>query len=382
MLQLKIIADEKIPYLNELFSEFGVLDTIPSSEMRPEIIKNYDALFIRTVTKVNEKLLEGTKIRIVCSMTSGIDHIDRGYLRKKGIKLIYAPGSNARSVAEYVIACLVVLARKKRFKLEDKAIGVIGVGNVGTKVAEMCSILGMQVLLSDPPKYNRTKDRKYLSLKNLSDADIITLHVPLTFSGRYKTYHMVDEEFLSNIKPGTIFINTSRGAVVDEKALMKFYHRLGGLVLDVWENEPAINIDLLKLVDIGTPHIAGYSLDGKFNASYMVYKKLCKYLKIERKIEKESILPKLEKKINLSVDRLDLIAILYCIIMEVYNPMTDHINLTEIISMPASERIRHFESLRANYRVRREFDNYTIVAKNIPSVIHKNLSALGFRISE
>ncbi|MEO0094514.1 MAG: 4-phosphoerythronate dehydrogenase [candidate division WOR-3 bacterium] len=382
MLQLKIIADEKIPYLNELFSEFGVLDTIPSSEMRPEIIKNYDALFVRTVTKVNEKLLEGTKIRIVCSMTSGIDHIDRGYLRKKGIKLIYAPGSNARSVAEYVIACLAVLAKKKKFKLEDKTIGVIGVGNVGTKVAEMCSALGMRILLRDPPKYKRTKNKKYITLKKLSDADIITLHVPLTFSGRYKTYHMVDEEFLKNIKTGTIFINTSRGAVVYEKALMKFYNRLRGLVLDVWENEPAINVELLKLVDIGTPHIAGYSLDGKFNASYMVYKKLCKYLEIEKKIDKESILPKLEKRINLSVGRADLIAILYQIITKVYNPITDHKNLVEIISMPVSERIRCFESFRANYRVRREFDNYTIVTKNIFPSTYKTLSVLGFRISE
>ncbi len=382
MSQLKIIADEKIAYLKEFFYEIAILDTIPSSEIKNERIKNYDVLFVRTITKVNEKLLEGTKIRIIGSMTSGIDHIDRKYLRKNGIKLIYAPGSNARSVAEYVIASLVTFARKNGIKIQDKTIGIIGVGNVGTRVAQMCSALGMKVLLNDPPKYNRTKDQSYISLKRLSDADIITLHVPLTFSGRYKTFHMVDEEFLLKLRPKTIFINTSRGAVVDEKAIMKFYERLGGLILDVWENEPDINIELLKLAELATPHIAGYSLDGKFNASYMVYKRLCKYLGIEKKIEKDSIIPKLEKKINLSVGRGDLITILYQIITEVYNPMTDHKNLLEIISMQASERIRYFESLRANYPERREFDNYTVVAKNIPSATAKILSALGFRIYE
>ncbi len=379
---LKIIADEKIPYLKELFSDFLVLDAIPSSEIGFEKIKSYDALFVRTVTKVNGSLLEGTNIRILGSMTSGVDHIDRKYLRKKGIKLIYAPGSNARSVAEYVIASLIVFAKKKGFILEDKTIGIIGVGNVGTKVAMMCHALGIKVLLYDPPKYIRTKNRRYISLKKLSDADIITLHVPLTFTGKYKTFHLVDEDFLKELKPRTTFINTSRGAVVDEKALIKFYNRLGGLILDVWENEPDINIELLKLADIGTPHIAGHSLEGKFSASYNVYKKLCKYLGIETKIEKRSKLPKLEKKINLSVAMDDLTTILYQIIREVYNPVTDHEKLMEIVNLPPLERRRFFESLRADYPERREFTNYKIIAKNLPCSIFTILSALGFRISE
>ncbi|MCX7995480.1 MAG: 4-phosphoerythronate dehydrogenase [candidate division WOR-3 bacterium] len=380
MSRLKIIADEKIPFLKELFSNFADLHTIPSKEMSPNVIKDYDVLFVRSVTKVNESLLEGTKIRIVGSMTSGIDHIDRRYLRKKGIKLFYAPGSNARSVAEYVIASLITLAKKNGFKLEGKTIGIIGVGNVGTKVAMMCNTLGMKVLLNDPPKYKRTKNKKYLSLKRLSDADIITLHVPLTFTGRYKTFHMVDGNFLKCLKHKTIFINTSRGRVVDEKALLKYYHKLGGLILDVWENEPDINIELLKLVDIGTPHIAGYSLEGKFNASYMVYKKICKYLEIREQIKKDTILPELKKNIVVSIKNNDLIEILYQIIGKVYNPMTDYKRFMEIVNLPASERKNFFESLRTNYPVRREFCNYSIVAKNLLHSISEKISALGFEV--
>ncbi|MGB9720904.1 MAG: 4-phosphoerythronate dehydrogenase [bacterium] len=383
MSELKFAADEKIPFLKDFFPKLGTLNLLPASEINQKNIKNFDILLVRTVTKVNSKLLEGTRIKMVGSMTSGIDHIDRNYLRRNKIKLLYAPGSNAQSVAEYVIACLLLLARKKEFSLKEKTIGIIGVGNVGTKVAQMCKALGMRILLNDPPKYNRTKNKNYLSFKRLSDADIVTLHIPLIFKGKYKTLHLIDEEFLNKIKPGTILINTSRGAVIDERMLIKFHKKLGGIILDVWENEPDINIDLLKLVDIGTPHIAGYSLDGKFNATYIVYNKLCKFLGVNSKIRKDDVLPVTREKIKVSIEKNELFRTLYHIIIQIHNPLSDNNNLKEIINIESEERKKYFEELRSNYPVRREFSNYVLEIQKFShdSVrIVKLLQSLGFQI--
>lgn len=383
MPELKIIADEKIPFLSEFFSTLAILDTLPASEINQKNIKNYDALFVRTVTKINDKLLEGTKIKIIGSMTSGIDHIDRNYLRRNKIKLLYAPGSNARSVAEYVIASLLVFAKIKKISLKGKTIGIIGAGNVGTKVAQMCEAIGMRVLLNDPPKYNRTKNKKYLSFKKFSDADIITLHIPLTFRGKYKTFHLIDEEFLSTIKPGTILINTSRGAVIDEKMLIKFRKKLGGLIIDVWENEPEINIELLKITDIGTPHIAGYSLDGKFNASYIVYKKLCKFLEIRPNIKKNDVFPEINEKKDVLIIQNDIFNTLYRTILQIYNPLNDHKNLFRMIGFEPRARRKYFEDLRRNYPVRREFPNYVLRMSDRLSSLQKLVEifrSLGFKI--
>jgi len=383
MPELKIIADEKIPFLSEFFSTLAILDTLPASEINQKNIKNYDALFVRTVTKINDKLLEGTKIKIIGSMTSGIDHIDRNYLRRNKIKLLYAPGSNARSVAEYVIASLLVFAKIKKISLKGKTIGIIGAGNVGTKVAQMCEAIGMRVLLNDPPKYNRTKNKKYLSFKKFSDADIITLHIPLTFRGKYKTFHLIDEEFLSTIKPGTILINTSRGAVIDEKMLIKFRKKLGGLIIDVWENEPEINIELLKTTDIGTPHIAGYSLDGKFNASYIVYKKLCKFLEIRPNIKKNDVFPEINEKKDVLIIQNDIFNTLCRTILQIYNPLNDHKNLFRMIGFEPRARRKYFEDLRRNYPVRREFPNYVLRMSDRLSSLQKLVEifrSLGFKI--
>jgi|UniRef100_A0A7V3RIH4 erythronate-4-phosphate dehydrogenase len=382
MHKLKIVADEKIPFLDKLFYRIGEIKTLPSSEIKKENIKDFDILMVRTVTKVDAQLLENTRVKIVCTMASGIDHIDRIYLKKNNIRFIYAPGSNARAVAEYVIVSLLLLAKIKNISLNNKTVGVIGVGNVGKKVARFCSALGMNVLLNDPPKFNRFKNIKYLSLKNLSDADIITLHVPLTFSGKYKTYHMADENFFSSLKNGTIFINTSRGSVVDERALLTYHKKLLGIVLDVWENEPSINIELLKITDIGTPHIAGYSIDGKFNASFIVYKKLCKLLGIKPSINKSEVFPRtiIEKDISI---RNDIFQTLYEIILQIYNPLNDHNELIKITKIGTSARREYFEMLRKNYPFRREFTNYLLRVNTLDSHFKKYeeiFKSLGFKI--
>ncbi len=380
MRKMRIVADSAIPFVKELFPAFGELRILPSNRLTKENIKSNDVLLIRSVTRAGQDLLERTNIKIIGSMTSGIDHIDRHYLKKNRIKLIYAPGSNANSVAEYVISCLLIIARKKNFDLTKKTIGIIGVGNIGTFVAKKCEALGMRVLLQDPPKYNRTGNRKYLSLKNLSDADIITIHTPLSYKGKYPTFHMVNREFLMKIKPGTILINTSRGAVFDEKILLKFLPKINGLIIDVWENEPDINIELLKAADIATPHIAGYSLDGKLNAAVMVFNKLSKLFNRTSRFTAKKFLSGIKEQFSVTPSEKDTFQIIFETIIRVYNPLEDHNKMLKIIRLEKIRRPVYFEMLRRNYPVRREFFNYQIVLDDNKSKTASVLKRLGFKI--
>ncbi len=378
--KMKIIADRAILFLQELFTAIGELKTLPSNKLTKENIKNNDVLLIRSVTRAGKDLLEGTNIKIVGSMTSGIDHVDRYYLRRNNIKLIYAPGSNANSVAEYVIAGLLLIARKKGFNLAKKTIGIIGVGNIGTLVARKCTALGMRVLLHDPPKYHRTGNRKYLSLKSLADADIITIHTPLSYKGKYPTFHMVNKKFLAEVKHGVILINTSRGSVVDEMALLQFLKKINGLIIDVWENEPDINIELLKATDIATPHIAGYSLDGKSNASVMVFNRLSKLINRASRVTATSILPGINEQLVVKPDGKDMMQIICETITRVYNPLADHDRMQAISKLKPEVRPMYFESLRKNYPVRREFFNYTIVINRKTRHISDIFKSLGFQV--
>ena len=262
---MKIITDENIPFVKETFSRIGEVRTVPGRDISFNLIKEADILLVRSVTRVNKELLEGTPVRFVGTATIGTDHIDEDYLKAKEIALASAPGSNANSVSEYVIASLLTLAKRMGFSLKGKSIGIVGVGNVGSKVVKKCEALEMKVLRNDPPLGRKTGDVRYLSLDAILEADIISLHVPLTYEGQDATYHLVDKDFLSKMKNRSILINTSRGDLVEEEALLEAIRgkKLAGVILDVWKNEPNINTELLEIIDLATPHIAGYSLDGK-----------------------------------------------------------------------------------------------------------------------
>jgi len=379
---IKISADKEIPFIKRVFGRLGKIETFTASRLSPKKIYNADILLVRSVTKINETLLKGSKIKFVGSATSGIDHIDRKYLRKMGIKLAYAPGSNANSVAEYVIACLFSLARRKGFSLAGKTIGVIGVGNVGKKVVEKCGALGMSPLLNDPPLARRTGNKKYLPLNKLFNADIITLHVPLTYRGRDATYHLANEKIFEQLKDNVIFVNTSRGATIDEKALIKFIRtgKFRAVVLDVWEEEPNINIELSKLVDIGTPHIAGYSLDGKAKATVMLYKALCKFFKKADTFSPMLLLPPGNKIIEVDYVPGNDEKIIGEIIKGIYNPEIDDNNLRNIIELSENRRGNYFELLRRCYPIRREFYNTKLVLKNAPIDFEEKLRKLRFHL--
>ncbi len=216
---MNIVADANIPFAGECFSSLGPVTVVPGREITPGAIRDAQILLVRSITRVDSKLLDGSSIRFVGTSTIGFDHVDVDYLVERDIGFASAPGSNANSVAEYIVAGLLEVAEKNNIKLQGKSIGVAGVGNVGGRVAKKCAALGMDVRLNDPPLARESGDEKYLPLKDLFDCDFISLHTPLTFEGIDKTFHLADEKFFKSLKNGCVFINTSRGGMVETGAL-------------------------------------------------------------------------------------------------------------------------------------------------------------------
>ena len=371
-----IVADENIPFVWEAFAEFGEVLTVPGRAMTPETVREADVLLVRSVTPVGPALLEGSKVRFVGTATIGTDHVDQRWLAGRGIAFSAAPGSNANSVAEYVTAALLVLARRGGWCLAGKRIGIVGAGNVGSRVARKAEALGMQPVLNDPPLARSTKDPRYRPLAEALDCDIVTLHVPLTREGPDATFHMVNEEFLARMRPGAVLVNTSRGAVVDSDALRKALEggRLRAVVLDVWENEPTIDTDLLRRVDLGTPHIAGYSLDGKVNATRMLYEAVCRWLDREPTWA-PALPPPVVAEVAVTAVGEEGIA---QAVLETYPIERDDAALRALIDMPPGERAAAFDRLRKEYPVRREFPAVTVAA---PAELQPVLSGLGFRLA-
>jgi erythronate-4-phosphate dehydrogenase len=379
---MKIVADANIPFVKECFSSIGEVTTIGGREMTPWNVADADILLVRSITPVGVDLLAGSKVRFVGTATIGFDHIDLGFLDSKKIGFASAPGSNANSAAEYVIAGLLDIAQKYAIDLEGRSIGIIGVGNVGSRVAKKCAAMGMDVYLNDPPLQRQTGDKKYLPLEKLFDCDFITLHTPLTFEGQDKTYHLADEKFFKSLKHRCVFVNASRGGVVDSSALKSAIKsgRLRAVALDVWENEPDIDIELLKMVDIGTPHIAGYSLDGKIAGMIMIYKAACEHFAVEPKFDMEDFLsepavPELNVYLNVTNDQ----DVLLKAVQKIYRIDKDDTRLRRVLDKPAEDRGKYFDILRKNYPVRREFQNTSVIVKDANSSLAKKLVGIGFK---
>ncbi|HSR62442.1 MAG TPA: 4-phosphoerythronate dehydrogenase, partial [Gammaproteobacteria bacterium] len=291
---MKIIADPLIPHVREAFAVLGEVSFCDGRSIMSETVRDADMLLVRSVTPVNADLLRGSRVHFVASATSGIDHVDTDYLDGAGIGFAHAPGCNAQSVVEYVLSSMLVLARKYDFRLQEKTAGIIGCGQVGSRLLRALEILDVRCLVNDPPLQERTGDSGFVAIEELLSADLISLHVPLTESGAWPTRDLVNRGFLQQLTPGSILVNTSRGDVVDEKALSELVdRRQHGVVLDVWRGEPAIDRGLLASVDIGTPHIAGYSLDGKIRATTMIRQAACEYFSIDTEMttDEPAVLP-------------------------------------------------------------------------------------------
>jgi len=381
---LRIIADEDIPLVNKVFSKFGEVITIPGRKIENKHLRNANILLTRSVTKINSNLLKGTSIYFIGTATSGTDHIDKEYLIRKKITLATAAGCNSESVAEYVITSMLSTGNFANLNNFDKlTCGIIGVGNVGHEVNKKCKVLGLKTILYDPPKENRNRYFVSDSLdKLLSESDIITFHVPLTKEGKYKTYKMIDNCFLNRIKKKVVqIINTSRGDVINQIACMKYLskNRQARLVLDVWPNEPIINLNLLKECSIATSHIAGYSYDSKLKGTEIIYKALSSYLNDNSNLNLKDLSGDCSYKKIIEITKEDHLA---DVLNKAYPIFEDDCKLRKLFYIPEKERPHYFDSLRKYYPKRYNFKNYLI--KNKTNKINNNLieilKRLGFII--
>jgi len=380
---MKIVADANIPYVRECFSSIGAVEVVGGREITAGVVADADVVLVRSITPVNAELLSGSKVRFVATATIGFDHVDIDYLKGNNIGFASAPGSNANSAAEYVIAGLLEVGRKYGIELEGKSIGIIGVGNVGGRVAEKCAALGMAVRLNDPPLQRQSGDAKYLPIEELFDCDFITLHTPLTFEGEDKTYHLADEKFFGSLGEGCVFVNASRGAVVDSGALKSAISAgtLGAVVLDVWEGEPNIDMELLGVVDIGTPHIAGYSLDGKIAGMIMIYRAACEHFGLEAAYKAEDFLPVPavgRLRVNPKAEREQ--DVLRGSVRRIYDIRRDDIRLRGILDKRADKAGEFFDNLRKQYPVRREFQNTRVVLESPCASVGRKLAGIGFKV--
>jgi erythronate-4-phosphate dehydrogenase len=381
---LKIVADENIPLVKDGFGRFGEVRLLPGRAITAEAVRDAELLIVRSVTKVNGALLDGSAVRFVGTCTIGTDHLDIETLRRRGIAFASAPGSNATSVAEYIAAVMLQLAERLGSRLADKTMGVIGVGNVGSRVAQRAEALGMKVLVNDPPLARETGDAKYHALDEvLGRADIVTLHVPLEKGGADPTWHMVNEEFLSRMKPGGILFNSSRGAVHDTRAVLSARRsgRLGALFLDVWENEPEVDIELLAAADVASPHISGYSADGKLAGVVMVHRAAAKFLGVTSEWDPSGQLPRpLVPEVTLTDCTEPVEDLARRLVLGTYDFAGDDRRMREMMTLPAAKRARQFDALRRDYPCRREFHNTKVTLTGDCRRLASTLGGVGFSV--
>ncbi len=375
---MKFIIDDKIPYIQGALEPFGEVLYLSGPKTTPETTRDADAIITRTRTNCNEQLLAGSSVKIIATATIGFDHIDTHYCDKAGIVWTNAPGCNSKSVEQYIASALFVLAERKGLELKGKTIGVVGVGQVGSKVAKVCELFGMNVLLNDPPRARQEGQEGFCSLERImQEADFITLHVPLITQGEDATYHLADERFFQALKRKPILFNSCRGEVLDTnsaKSALK-NNLISGLVIDCWENEPALDLELLGMVDLATPHIAGYSKDGKANGTTMSIQALSRFfgLGIDDWKAENVELPD-STLIELDGNALTEQAMLSKAVLATYDIRMDDAALRRNPEL--------FEKLRGDYPVRREYPVYSIHCRNVGQNIQEQLKALGFKIDD
>lgn len=377
---MKFVIDDKIPYIDGVFEPFGEVDYIKGADISASDIKLADALVTRTRTRCDRESLEGSELKVIATATIGYDHIDVDYCRGRSIEWSNAPGCNSGSVAQYIAAALVFLSNSRDIKLEGKKIGIIGVGNVGAKVAKVAEALGVIPLLNDPPRARVEGDDKFVSLNVIEEeADFITIHTPLNREGCDRTEHLVDSDFFKRLKRVPYIFNSSRGEVIDGAALKRALELklVSGAVIDCWEHEPNIDLDLLKMVDISTPHIAGYSRDGKANGTEMSVRYISKILKLGIDSWRPLSIEPPVGGADIEIDGIDSISIEESVkqaILKTYSINEDNLRL--------KSSVETFEVQRGDYPVRREFSAYRVTNRSISLELRSRLESLGFKCEE
>ena len=336
---MKVIVDNKIPYIHEAIGRIAdEVVYLPGSGFTAEDVRDADALVVRTRTRCSRELLEGSSVKFIATATIGFDHIDVDYCREAGIVWQNCPGCNAGSVEQYLHSAILLLERRKGMILENTCLGIVGAGHVGSRIQRMARSLGLRVLLNDPPRADRGEEG-FVDLSVLArECDMITFHTPLNRDGKYKTFHLADAGFFAGLRRKPVIVNTSRGEVIETSALLDALKagKINDAIIDTWENEPDINLELLQEVFLGTPHIAGYSADGKSNATRMVLEALCRFFHIRADFE---IVPPALPPMVYSSDPEEAF-------LQVYDPTRD----SDALKRHPGE----FEHLRGDYPLRRE----------------------------
>ncbi|MCD9493496.1 4-phosphoerythronate dehydrogenase [Photobacterium carnosum] len=388
---MKILIDENMPYAQQLFSQLGDVIAKPGRTLTADDLVGIDALMIRSVTKVNADLIaKADKLKFVGTATAGQDHVDQDLLAAKGITFTAAPGCNKVGVAEYVLSSLMVLGQQQDFSIFDRTIGIIGAGNVGTYLAKCLDALGIRYLLNDPLKQAQGDKRQFDSLERLLvECDVITTHTPITRTGDYPTHHLVDADFLAAMQPNAILINAARGPVVDNQALKQVLQAATNgsgktltAVLDVFEQEPLVDLELLPLLAFATPHVAGYGLEGKARGTTMVFNSFCQFLSSKHHALASDLLP-IAPVPQVQLSRQWDEATLFSLIQLVYDVRKDDgIFRREMLAAGDDNRkmATAFDLMRKNYWDRREYSAITVAAKAEFAV--ESLAKLGFTVVE
>jgi erythronate-4-phosphate dehydrogenase len=339
-----------MPFVESYFGHLGEVKLMAGREIDRQAIQDAEILLVRSVTPVNQNLLQGSSVRFVGSATAGTDHIDIDYLNKNNIQFSHAPGCNADAVVQYALS---VFSRLKPQWLESK-VGIVGCGNVGGRLYQKLVALGVDCCVYDP-FLSDSQIPDLVSFNEVLDCDIITLHTPLTAEGEFPTYHLFNQQVLNALKPNTLLINAGRGAVIDNKALINRLKQSDGLqvALDVWESEPHINTKLLDLVSLATTHIAGYTVEGKVRGTSMLYEALCK-LYLEDKLIQQINIPTSDKKVSLGGKGKSLNQLL----LECYNIDADDQRMRE--TLKKGDTGQGFDHLRKTYPQRNEYSHFKV----------------------
>ncbi|MBL0175200.1 MAG: 4-phosphoerythronate dehydrogenase [Ignavibacteria bacterium] len=381
---MRILADDNIPSIRDACAGLGDVTLYAANDAAalPALLRETDAFLCRSTVKVGEDLIKDTPVRFVATATSGTEHIDVGALEARGIRVASAAGSNALSVAEYVFAALFTLGCARGFDPRGKSIGIIGAGHVGTWVAHIAERLGMTVILNDPPKQDATGDAVYRPIRDALQADIVTLHVPLTADGPHPTRKLVADREFQSMRDGVIFINTARGGVVDTPALLRAIdgRKTGAVILDVFPGEPAANPQLIRAADIATAHIAGHSHDGKLLGTQMVTEALCAFAGAASAwsyLDVLGVAPGLHLPSDAS---LPLPCRVNDVLAQAFDISADHAALLAMTFGPFGEIPRAFAAFRNAYPQRREFHAHRLPGDGADRELSNTLLALGFQL--
>ncbi|MDH2241399.1 4-phosphoerythronate dehydrogenase PdxB [Pseudomonas sp. GD03909] len=379
---MHILADENIPLVDEFFAGLGEIRRMPGRSINRAALENVDLLLVRSVTRVDRELLDGTAVKFVGTCTIGTDHLDLDYLEQAGIDWASAPGCNARGVVDYVLGSLLALAELRGDTLAQRSYGVVGAGEVGGRLVEVMRGLGWDVRVCDPPRQAREAGG-FVSLDEvLAECDVVSLHTPLNMGGDWPTFHLFDQERLSNLRPGAWLINASRGAVVDNVALRDVLLQRPDIdaVLDVWEGEPQVDVELAGLCRIATPHIAGYSLDGKLRGTAQIYAAFCAVRSLEPAVELAQLMPGAaltELTFASCTEPADMLATL-C--RAVYDPRRDDADFRRSLVGDEARRRAGFDLLRKRYPARREIDGLGVRITGTNAALDTIVEALGARL--